>query len=117
MSDTTLSASHSPAPPESEFAPLAAEEAALIGAIRRGPGPRSRTHAGDHVRAAARRYAARARAIGLPPGCLLVRLRRRADDAARGVWPPREALSDRVVRWAIEGYYAVDDHPGTDSAH
>ncbi|MFL5576991.1 MAG: hypothetical protein ACJ79S_13580 [Gemmatimonadaceae bacterium] len=87
-----------------------AERDALLAAVRRAPRRHFRDDA--QVRAAVVRYAAAARSAGLPPERLIVRLKALAREAAAdvGEWY-RSVLTDRIVVWAIEGYYAIPDEP------
>ncbi|HET7584451.1 MAG TPA: hypothetical protein VFK13_06055 [Gemmatimonadaceae bacterium] len=62
------------------------------------------------VHAAVERYAGCARRLGLPPEQLLVALKQLLRTRALhdvGDWY-RTVLSDRIIVWAIEGFYRMD---------
>jgi hypothetical protein len=65
------------------------------------------------LRGAVAAFGASARASGVPPEQMLIALKRLvADPEIQGLsdwW--REVLTDRLVRWSVEGYYRIDLAP------
>jgi hypothetical protein len=63
------------------------------------------------LRAAVEQCAMRCRELGIPPEQMLVKLKALLRETALtevGEWF-RGVLSDRIIVWAIEAYYGVDD--------
>ena len=72
--------------------------------------------AGD-ARLAVERCARRARAAGVLPEKLIIELKTLMRDVAlpeMRVWY-RSVLTDRVIVWAIEAFYGIDDDPRADA--
>ena len=96
------------APPPPRHAPSPRDQArSLLGDVtgRRAPdGPTARREA----REAVTEFAARLRADGEPPERVLVVIKAAVRDATPGVLDAMQlhALTDDVVRWSIEAYYA-----------
>lgn len=71
---------------------------------------RTRNYETLELRDAVARFAGAARAAGLPPERVLIAVKELVDEHSQtGVsewW--RSVLTDRVVRWAVEGYYRLD---------
>lgn len=71
---------------------------------------RTRNYEGLELREVVSRFALDARNAGLPPERVLIAVKELVDEHAQsGVsewW--RAVVTDRVVRWAVEGYYRLD---------
>ena len=71
---------------------------------------RKRSYEGPELRDAVSRFAGDARSDGLPPERVLILVKQLVDEHAHtglSEWW-RVVLTDRVVRWAVEGYYRLD---------
>ncbi|HEU4566035.1 MAG TPA: hypothetical protein VFS05_15350 [Gemmatimonadaceae bacterium] len=91
---------------------LQAEASAIIRAVRHAPPPR--LHDAMEVREAVVRYGARARAAGIAPQQLVVRLKRLLRSAALGELSDchRAALIDDAIGSVIAGFYdGASDRP------
>jgi hypothetical protein len=77
----------------------------------------NRTYESRELRDAVSQFAADLHAHGVPPERMLIVVKQLADDnSLTGVsdwW--RSIVTDRLVRWAVEGYYRIDlGGPSTD---
>ena len=92
-------------------------------AIRRALAAAARTRNYDdgELRAAVAQFAGDGRANGVPPERVLVAVKQVVDEFAHaGVsdWR-RSIITDRFVRWAVEGYYRIElgGQAPTDAPH
>jgi hypothetical protein len=85
---------------------------ATPGAIRTALGiaAASRNYDSRDLRDAVSQFASDLHANGVPPERMLIIVKQLADDSSlTGVsdwW--RSIITDRLVRWAVEGYYRID---------
>ena len=80
-------------------------------------GATTRNYESRELRDAVSQFAADLHANGVPPERVLIVVKQLADDSSlTGVsdwW--RSVVTDRLVRWAVEGYYRIDlGGPATD---
>jgi hypothetical protein len=70
----------------------------------------TRDYESDELRDAVAQFASDLRGTGFPPERVLVVVKQVVDEYAltgvSGWW--RSILTDRFVRWAVEGYYRID---------
>jgi hypothetical protein len=70
----------------------------------------SRNYESRDLREAVSQFASDLHANGVPPERMLITVKQLADDSSlTGVsdwW--RSIVTDRLVRWAVEGYYRID---------